>query len=83
VTPHFITNTMNTVADVDSVLDLFLPVDLVKMLEYQCSTRYELWEQRHIDAMNTVCEYVEEVHPTHYDSIAGIHRKFEYMEAND
>ena len=67
---------------VDDVLDLVLPVDLVKMLEYQCSTSYELWEQRHIDAMNSVCEYVKEIHPTHYEKVAGIHRKFQYLEAD-
>jgi hypothetical protein len=64
----------------DNLLDLILPKDLVELLQYHNNTAYPLWEQRHIDAMNAVCEYVEEVHPTHYDSIAGIHRKFKLKE---
>ena len=63
-----------------SLLDLFKPVDLVELVQYHHNTAYSFWEQRHIDALNTVCEYVQDIHPTHYDSIAGIHRKFQLKE---
>ena len=67
-------------AETDDLLDLILPVNLVELVQYHHNTAYSLWEQRHIDAVNTVCEYVKEIHPTHYDSIAGIHRKVKLME---
>ena len=66
-----------------SILDLFQPDQLVSVLRYQADTPSDCWEQRHIDAMVRVCEYLQDVYPLTYDRVAHIHRKFQHREASD
>lgn len=70
---------MTTTSD---VLDLLIPEVLVTAVRYQHDVANELWEQRHIDAMNTVCDYLSTVHPAEYDRVARIHRSFQHRTAD-
>jgi hypothetical protein len=67
-------------ADVESVLDLFQPDELLNVVRYQASVPASIWEQRHIDGMVEVCEYIRLTYSNLYPMVESIHRKFRYME---
>jgi hypothetical protein len=51
-------------------------MSLIQMVLYQGSLPGELWEQRHIDAMNNVCDYIKDVHPSVYNRVKFTHDRF-------
>lgn len=61
-------------------LDLFIPEVLVSAVLYQHTTDEQLWEQRHINGMNTICDYLQAVHPAEYRKVAAIHQHFQTKE---
>lgn len=61
-------------------LDLFIPEVLVSAVRYQHTTDEQLWEQRHINAMNTICEYIRVVYPGEYSQVEAIHHIFQSKE---
>jgi hypothetical protein len=66
----------------ESLLDLFQPTTLIQTLKYQANTDADWWEQRHIDAMVHVCEYIAVTYPEFYKQIQPIHEQFLHKEAS-
>ena len=66
------------------LLDLFDPVALIKVMNYQgreimCS---DWWEQRHIEAMVTIGNYINDTYPAMYKQIEQIHSEFKTKQAD-
>jgi hypothetical protein len=69
-------------AQTEYLLDLFQPTTLIQTLKYQADTDADRWDQRHIDAMVRVCEYIAVTYPEFYKQIQPIHEQFLHKEAN-
>ena len=65
-----------------NVLDLFQPEVIINTIKYQATSAESDWEQRHIDAMNTACEYMRNVYPVRYQEVVRIHTHFLNKQPN-
>ncbi len=67
----------------ESILDLFQPHTLIETLQYQATaSESDCWEQHHIEAMLTVCRYIQTTYPAMYKQIQHIHTRFQDKEAD-
>jgi Fe2+ or Zn2+ uptake regulation protein len=80
------TNTDETLTEdptMYDVLDLFDPAAIIKAVNYQGKeTTSDCWEQRHIEAMVTLGNYISDTYPSMYGQIKQIHSEFQTKQAD-
>ena len=67
-----------------NVLDLFDPAAIIKAINYQGKEpiNSDCWEQRHIEAMVTLGNYISDTYPLMYGQIKQIHSEFQTKQAD-
>jgi hypothetical protein len=66
-----------------NVLDLFQPPAIIDAIIYQATAiESDCWEQRHIEAMKELCEYVRTTYPRQYYKVLVHHQRFNNKQAD-